>query len=65
MKRKVRFVRGPSKGGQNFMCDKCKDKGYVYSWVFFQVTCPKCKGDPVSVMPPRPPDPKGSGGSNG
>jgi hypothetical protein len=56
-----------SKGGQNFMCDKCQDKGHVLGALFGVLpapkTCPKCNGDPRSAMPPRPPAPMGSGGN--
>lgn len=45
---------------RNYMCDRCGDEGTVvklFTWPpFSTVTCPKCKGNPVSVfkLPPRP-----------
>lgn len=49
-----------SKGGRNFMCDKCLDEGRV---LFGLKICPQCKGDPYSQRIPRPPVPGSSGGS--
>lgn len=37
----------------NFLCKLCEDRGFVGEWIF-KKTCPECRGNPDSLMPPPP-----------